>query len=57
MCDGHGIVVFDTQEEMEEAYERTAGDDGPTELNPYDGPCRIYALTIGADGEMQNENT
>lgn len=28
-----------------------------TESNPYSGGCRVYALTIGPDGEAMTENT
>lgn len=55
--DGAGFILFNTKEEMEDAYNRTVGDDGPTELNPYDGPIRVYALTCGPDGELLTENT
>ena len=51
------IVLFDTREEMEEAYGRTVGDDGPTETNSYNGAARVYALTCWETGELRNENT
>jgi len=40
-----------------DAYYRTVGDDGPTKLNDYNGPCRIYALTCDPFGQLLNENT
>lgn len=57
MVDGYGIILFDSQDEMDKAYEQAVGDDGPTDLNPYNGPLRVYCLTCGPDGQTQNENT
>ena len=57
IADGHGWFFFDTQEEMEAAYWTCVGDDGPTEVNPYDGPVRVYALTCDTLGVLMNENT
>jgi len=51
------ILTFDTEEEMDKYYNQTVGDDGPTKSNPYNGSCRIYALTCSPDGEMLTENT
>lgn len=55
--DGGGLIVCDSVEEMEDLFNQTVGDDGPTKSNPYDGPCRVYALTINADGQLLTENT
>lgn len=55
--DEHGWVLFDTQEEMEDAYWRCIGDDGPNDINPYDGPVSVYALTCDPTGQTLNENT
>jgi hypothetical protein len=55
--DGQATIVCDSWEECEALYDQTVGDDGPTKTNPYDGPGRVYALTIDATGQMQNENT
>jgi len=55
--DGVGIIAFESERLMEEAFEVTVGEDGPTKLNPYDGPARVYALTCNAKGEILNENT
>lgn len=52
-----GWLLFDDEEEMHDAYEQTVGDDGPTQLNPYHGPVRAYAVTCGPDGVARNENT
>lgn len=52
-----GLFLFDTQKEMEEHYDMVVGDNGPTKSNPYDGPLRVYALTISNEGECLTENT
>jgi hypothetical protein len=57
LCDGSGFILCDNEEEMWHYYKLTVGDDGPTKLNPYIGPARVYALTIHANGEMGTENT
>jgi len=51
------VVICDSYEEMEKVYGQTVGDDGPTTLNPYNGPAGVYALTCNAAGEWENENT
>jgi len=55
--DGFGWLLFDTKEEMERHFDLTVGDDGPTKLNPYDGPAKVYALTCDNLGVFLNENT
>jgi len=57
LSDGQGILVFDSEEEMERYYKMTVGDDGPTESNSYDGPARVYAVTCSRVGELLSENT
>jgi len=57
IADGEGYLLFDTEEEMNQHFWQTVGDDGPTETNPYNGPVRIYALTCNNDGQLENENT
>jgi hypothetical protein len=57
VSDECGILVFDTEEEMRDAYDRTVGDDGPTEKNPYSGNIRVYALTCSPTEGLLNENT
>lgn len=52
VLDGWGIVVCKDKEECNHLFNQTVGDDGPTPLNPYDGPYRIHALT-----SLGNENT
>jgi len=53
----HMILIFNTAKEMEHCFTQTVGDDGPTVLNNYIGPVRIYALTCSNEGELWNENT
>lgn len=55
--DDHIVLTFDTEEEMEHCFNQTVGDDGPTKLNNYIGPVRVYALTCSDKGELWNENT
>lgn len=57
LLDGQGILLIETEEEANKIYEQTVGDDGPTELNPYQGKCRVYALLCNPNGEFLNENT
>jgi len=52
VLNGSGFIVCDDKEELDHLYSSTVGDDGPTSINPYNGPAKIYALT--SDG---NENT
>ena len=56
IADELGVLIFDTAEEMDQHYDQTIGDDGPTETNKYDGPVGVYALTCGPEG-LRNENT
>lgn len=55
--DEEAFIVCDDYKELRRLYWQTVGDDGPTESNPYDGPARVYALTINSQGEPENENT
>lgn len=56
MSDGEGFSIFETKEEMVTFYDNIVGDDGPTKSNPYNGKIKIYALTCGPTG-LLNENT
>lgn len=66
-ADGHGIVICESEEELNKLYELTYGDDGLTERGRttrerygyplYKGKYRVYALTISKDGELGAENT
>ena len=53
----HLYVFCDTSEDIHALYGQVVGDDGPTKLNPYSGPVRVYALTCGPDGTLGTENT
>lgn len=57
ICEGYVYLFFDTEEEMKNVYNRTVGDDGSTDLNHYNGPWRVYAITCDPDGNLLNENT
>jgi hypothetical protein len=54
---GYGYLFFNTQEELDNHYKQTVGDDGPTDINSYNGPARVYALTCDPAGELMSENT
>lgn len=57
MIESQAYLLFDSREEMEHHYDLTVGDDGPTELNKYRGPLRVYAITCDPEGQLENENT
>jgi hypothetical protein len=57
LCNGEAVLIFDTREEMEGAFELTVGEDGLTVLNPYAGPAKVYAATCNDLGEIETENT
>ena len=50
------FIQCKTSSEALEVYNKTVGDDGPTDLNKYNGPMRVYALIIHPEG-MGAENT
>lgn len=54
---GGGIILSDTEKEMRELFQRTVGDDGPTPLNTYDGPVRVYACACSPSGQLLGCNT
>lgn len=56
VMDGEMMVVCDSKKECEELFNQIVCD-GPTQSNPYDGPCKVYAWTCGPDGQILNENT
>lgn len=55
--DGGTVVLFNSEAELNIAFDNTVGDDGPTITNKYSGPGSAYALTCGPDGGLINENT
>jgi hypothetical protein len=57
ISDGRAILTFNNEDEMNQYYLMTIGDDGPTSLNNYKGIVSVYALTCNSNGELQNENT
>ena len=57
VMDGLYILTFDTENEMDEYFDMTVGDDGPTKDNSYTGMARVYAVTISNKGELLTENT
>ncbi len=57
IADGEAIIICSTEDERDDLFAQVVGDEGPTKLNPYSGPCRVYALTISSNGELCNENT
>jgi hypothetical protein len=44
LIDRVGVLLFDSREEMERAYDAT-------------DPARVYALTCSPEGQLLNENT
>lgn len=57
LVDGECYILTKTEEECNIIFDSVVGDDGPTKLNPYNGPARVYALTCSSDGQLRNENT
>ena len=57
IMDEEGYILFDSEDEMELYYSMTVGDDGPTDINYYDGPTKTYMITCSPEGKLLNENT
>lgn len=57
LSDGGGVILCEGEAECRRIFGMTVGDDGPTALNPYNGPFRVYALTCDPSGQLLNENT
>jgi hypothetical protein len=57
LMDEHMFVLCDTYEECTRLFESVVGDEGATKTNPYNGPCRVFAMTINEKGEMERTNT
>ena len=57
LCDGSAIIAFDSDGEMDKAFNQTVGDEGPTKQNKYNGEATVYALTCNAKGEIETVNT
>lgn len=54
---GNALLLFESESERDDYYWKTVGDDGPTKLNPYKGPAKVYALRIDRKGRPLGENT
>jgi hypothetical protein len=54
---GEGFLFFETEEEAHRIYDQTVGDDGPTKLNPYKGPAKVYACLCSPRGNLLTDNT
>jgi hypothetical protein len=37
------FLLFDSEREMRSCFDRTVGSKGPTKMNPYNGPMKVYA--------------
>jgi hypothetical protein len=57
LADGFGILLFDTENEMNHHFNRTIGEDGPTIANSYKGKVRVFALTCDPHGQLLGVNT
>ena len=57
LMDEHMFVVCDTYEECYSLFESVVGDEGATKTNSYNGDCRVFAMTINNNGEIENTNT
>lgn len=57
ITEGFIYIVCESLQEMQTLYDQVVGDDGPSSVNPYSGPARVYALTCDDEGALLNENT
>lgn len=57
LMDEHMFVLCEDYEECYRLFESVVGDEGPTKTNPYNGDCRVFAMTINNNGEIENTNT
>lgn len=52
-----GILLFDTQEEMNDYYFKTIGDANLGAYNnDYEGTARVFAMTCDPKGNLKSEN-
>ena len=51
------FVLCESEKECYKLFDQVVGDEGPTKSNPYDGPMRVYAVTINSDGQVETTNT
>lgn len=52
----HLTFYFNTEKELYSYFDQVVGDEGPTKLNPYNGPCLVYALTCDNEGNLLDVN-
>ena len=57
LANGQAFLIFDSEQEMNETYSKTVGEDGHTKQNPYPGPAKVYAITCHTKGTLGTENT
>lgn len=57
VCDEYMFVECKSKAECYRLFNQVVGDDGPTKSNPYNGPTRVYAVTINNRGEIGGTNT
>lgn len=50
------FVEFDNSDAARDFFDTVVGDDGPTRLNSYNGPARVFACLSGPNG-LITENT
>lgn len=55
ITDGIMVVLCSSDNECWEVFNQISGTDMLE--NDYSGPCKVYALTCGPDGEILTENT
>lgn len=59
LSDGSGAIFFDTEEEMDKAFDNTFGDESECDDPRWKGKelIGIYCLTCSPEGQLLNENT
>ena len=57
LMEGKGYICFDNESEAIYAFKQIVGDDGPTQLNSYTGPAKVYAVLYNPEGNPITENT
>lgn len=53
---GSGILLFDTEQEMNNYYDLTVGQNGPTNINKYNGGASVSATTFSNEGTLLKTN-
>jgi hypothetical protein len=57
LFEGSGLILCDNEPEAYYTFNRIVGDDGPTKLNSYNGPVKVYACVYAPTGFAMTENT